>query len=60
MPRRFIITPKAEQDYFDIWEYIAEDSVVAADPSTPQNDRGVSRSWTASSGVGQKCPALPC
>ena len=31
MPRRFIITPKAEQDYFDIWEYIAEDSVVAAD-----------------------------
>jgi antitoxin ParD1/3/4/toxin ParE1/3/4 len=28
---RFILTPRAEQDLGDIWDYIAEDSVDAAD-----------------------------
>ena len=29
--KSFILTPRAEQDVSDIWEYIASDSLVAAD-----------------------------
>jgi toxin ParE1/3/4 len=31
MPRRFIITPRAEEDYLEIWAYIAQDNIAAAD-----------------------------
>ena len=29
--KRFVLTPRAEQDVSDIWDYIADDSIEAAD-----------------------------
>ena len=29
--KRFILTPRAQQDIYDIWEYIADDNLGAAD-----------------------------
>ena len=29
--RRFVLTPRAEQDVSDIWDYIANDNIEAAD-----------------------------
>jgi plasmid stabilization system protein ParE len=29
--KRFVLTPRAKQDVNDIWEYIADDSIEAAD-----------------------------
>ena len=31
MSRRFILSPDAQRDYEEIWDYIAADSVLAAD-----------------------------
>ena len=29
--KRFVLTPRAKQDVNDIWDYIADDSIEAAD-----------------------------
>ena len=29
--KRFVLTPRAKQDVEDIWEYIADDNIEAAD-----------------------------
>lgn len=29
--KRFILTPRAKQDVSDIWDYIADDNIEAAD-----------------------------
>lgn len=39
MPRRFIITLRAEEDYFEIWAYIAQDNIAAADRYRELPDR---------------------
>jgi plasmid stabilization system protein ParE len=31
MKRRFVLTPRARQDVNDIWDYIADDNIEAAD-----------------------------
>jgi len=31
MKRRFVLTPRAEKDVFEIWDHIAEKSVINAD-----------------------------
>ncbi len=39
--KRFILTPRAKQDLNDIWNYIAEDSLEAADRVLDTLDKAI-------------------
>ena len=41
--RRFVLTAAAEQDLFDLWDYIAQDDFDAADRITNEIYRAIER-----------------
>lgn len=49
--KRFILTPRAEQDVSDIWDYIAGDSIEAADRVLKALEKGLYR-LAKSPGIG--------
>jgi plasmid stabilization system protein ParE len=43
MPASFVLTPRAEQDVEDIWDYIAADNISAADRVIGEIERACKR-----------------